>query len=60
MLESNPSQGRMYELLSFVRLQQGRASEALEFAERESTTWTRLTAQALAAHSLGNVERAAR
>jgi hypothetical protein len=44
----------MYGLLSYVRLQQGRAGEALEFAERESTTWTRLTAQALAEHSLGN------
>jgi TolB-like protein/Tfp pilus assembly protein PilF len=54
VLEGNPSQGRMYGLLSYVRLQQGRAGEALEFAERESTTWTRLTAQALAEHSLGN------
>jgi len=54
VLEGNPAQGRMYGLLSFVRLQQGRASEALVFAERESTTWTRLTAQALAEHSLGN------
>jgi TolB-like protein/Tfp pilus assembly protein PilF len=54
VLECNPSQGRMYGLLSYVRLQQGRVSEALEFAGRESTTWTRLTAQALAEHSLGN------
>jgi len=54
LLETNPSQGRAYGLLSYVRLQQGRAAEALQFAERESTTWTRLTAQALAEHSLGN------
>ena len=54
LLETNPSQGRVYGLLSYVRLQQGHADEALQFAKRESTTWTRLTAQALAEHSLGN------
>ena len=53
-LEINPTQGLVYGLLAYMRLLQGNASEALELATREDMAYMRLTAEAMAHHTLGD------